>query len=457
MTDSNAALAMARPGVTRALTQWLATCSDDAVAPDALEVASHCLLDWVGVTLGGCNDDGPVMVRAEIAEQGGHPQATLVGTRERASAVQAALANGIASHALDFDDVHAQLNGHPTVAIMSAVLPLAERQNASGLELLRAFAFGVEFACRVGRYVGLTHYQRGWHATCTVGGLGAAAACARLLRLDQAGVARAIGLAASQAGGLKSMFGTMVKPLHAGKAASVGLSSTLLAARGFTAREDVLECEQGFNAVLGGDGNAEAALADLDTPRAVREVLFKYHAACYGTHAGIDALRGLREDVALVPDNITRIDLHVPHTNLSICNIAEPKTGLEAKFSMRLTAAMAVLGEATGDSETYTDALCARDDIQAIRDRVHINVASDGFGYGTEAVVHLADGVVHRNRADVGTPEPDLSRQQDRLSSKFAGLAVSTLGSRTEAVTEQLLGAAESASVRQLLEMCVPR
>lgn len=444
-----------REDVTRALAEWAARTRARDVPDEVMTVATHCLLDWAGVTLGGVDEAGPVMVRAEVREQGGHHQATLLGTGDRVNVMQAALANGIASHALDFDDVHAVLSGHPTVAVMSAVAPLAEHRGASGEELLNAFVTGVEVACRVGQYVGPAHYQRGWHATATVGALGAAAGAARLLGLDAEATARAIALAASQTGGLKSMFGTMCKPLHAGRAASTGVFAAQLAARGFTANPEGLECAQGFNATFGGAGDAEGALADLGVPRHLRDVLFKYHAACYGTHAGIDALARLREERALAAENVERVDLHVPEANLAMCNIAEPSTGLQAKFSMRFTAAMALSGTPTGDSRVFDDALCQRPELVALRDRVHVHKGSEGFSFGAEAVVHMSDGVVHRLQADAGIPEPDLARQGERLRAKFSLLAEPVLGARTAAVAERLLGMQAEPEVGAVLKQCV--
>ena len=166
---------------------------------------------------------------------------------ERLPAASAALINGAAAHALDFDDVNLAMPGHPSVAILPALLALAEERGSSGKDVLTAFVAGYELQCSVGRAIAPGHYDvLGFHATATVGSFGAAAACAHLLRLSLEQFATALGIAGTQAAGLKSMFGTMCKPLHAGKASYHGLVAAKLAMRGFTSRSDVIECQQGF-------------------------------------------------------------------------------------------------------------------------------------------------------------------------------------------------------------------
>src|SRR5215475_6491907 len=184
-----------------------------------------------------------------MQEQGGAPIATVIGHGVRLPVLLAALVNGAASHALDFDDVNLAMTGHPSVVLLSALIALAEERGSSGQDVMTAFVAGYELQCRLGLLLAPGHYNTlGFHATATVGSFGAAAACAHLLGLDAEKTATALGIAGTQAAGLKSMFGTMCKPLHAGKAAQNGLIGASLAARGFTSRGDVLDCPQGFAA-----------------------------------------------------------------------------------------------------------------------------------------------------------------------------------------------------------------
>src|SRR5262249_8865640 len=220
---------------------------------DIRTLTRQCLLDWLPVTLAGSREELSRILAEQAIEDCGKPAASLIGRSEKVSAQQAALVNGAASHALDYDDVNMAMNGHPTVPIVAALLALAEDSDRSGADFIAAFVAGYETECRIGALVLPDHYGRGFHATGTIGSFGAATACAHLLGLDAEKTATALGIAATQAAGLKSMFGTMCKPLHAGKAAQNGLLAALLAACGFTSRTDALECAQGFAATQSSD------------------------------------------------------------------------------------------------------------------------------------------------------------------------------------------------------------
>ena len=211
-----------------------------------VEASKHCLLDWIGVTIAGLEEPLTQMLIEQAEADGGEKQASIIGDGRRFSTSQAALINGSASHALDYDDVQTRLQGHPTVPVALVVLALGEKDGASGKDVITAFAAGVDAECRIGAYIGMTHYLKGWHSTATIGTFGAAVGASRMLCLDSEKCALAMGIAGTQAAGLKSMFGTMCKPLHAGKAAQNGLFAANMAARGFTSRPDVLERHQGF-------------------------------------------------------------------------------------------------------------------------------------------------------------------------------------------------------------------
>src|SRR5581483_10735246 len=237
------------------------------------ELARQCVLDYFGVALAGAGDELVGILADEMAAAGGVAEASLVGRAARLPVLSAALVNGAASHALDYDDVNLAMPGHPSVAILPALVALAEARGASGRALIAAFVAGYETACRIGMALAPGHYGRGFHATGTVGAFGAAAACAHLLGLDGEATARALGIAGTQAAGLKSQFGTMCKPFHAGKAAQNGL----LAARRFSSRADLVECDQGFASTHSRDFAPERALAEPPGGFYLRANLFKYH------------------------------------------------------------------------------------------------------------------------------------------------------------------------------------
>jgi len=325
--------------------------------PDSVRaLARQCVLDYIGVGLAGADDALVLILLDELSEPGADTQASVIGHPIGLPVLAAALVNGAAGHALDYDDVNLAMPGHPSVAILPGLMALAEQRRSSGREVIAAFVAGYETACRIGMAMRPGHYGRGFHATGTVGAFGAAVACARLLGLDADQTAQAIGIAGTQAAGLKSQFGTMCKPFHAGKASQNGLLAARLAARGFSSRPDFVECEQGFAATHGPDFHPEAALADPPSGFYILANLFKYHAACYMTHSAIECGRQLRERHEVMPDDIAAIALSVNRGSDRICNIPSPIDGLQAKFSLRQTLAMALSGVDTASLRTYSAA-----------------------------------------------------------------------------------------------------
>ncbi len=419
---------------------------------DVLVRARHCLLDWLGVTLAGAGEPVSRIVREEAAAEGGRGEALIFGTGLRLPVAQAALVNGTASHALDYDDVIEAMWGHPTVGVAPVVLALGELLDADAGAVLAAFVAGVEVSSRLGVMMGATHYGQGWHATGTLGAFGAAAAASRLLGLDAEQAAHALGIAATQASGLKAMFGTMGKPLHAGHAASVGLRAASLARRGFIARTDAIECPQGFVEAHGGGLVVREDLGAATRAFHLRDVLFKYHASCYGTHGAIEAAHALR---AQQPDisahSLARIEVRVPEGALRMCVIPRPATGLEGKFSLAYTVGGALAGLDTAALESFSDGRVGDAAIAAFRDKVE--VAGDASLGGFEAEVELVgtDGTRTRWAADAGKPETDLARERARLGAKFIALARPTLGAAADSLPALMGGFGRGTSLSDLL------
>jgi len=418
-----------------------------AALPDEIRaLARQCIQDTIAVALAGADDDLVGILRAELEEAGGTPQSSVWGSTLRLPAGAAALLNGTMGHALDYDDVNLAMPGHPTVAILPAVMALGEARGASGAEVMAAFVVGYETACRIGRALAPGHYDGlGFHATGTVGAFGAAAGCAHLLGLDEEQTLHALGIAATQAAGLKSMFGTMCKPLHAGKAAQNGLLAAKLAARGFTARPDSLECIQGFASTHSPDFHPDAALADPEGGWHIRANLFKYHAACYLTHAGIEAARTLREMPGVTADRIAAITLRVDESTDRVCNIAEPRTGLEAKFSHRLTAAMALAGLQTNRLDSFTASVATDPRITALRDKVSIELVPRFGPTHATMDIRLIDQTTLSADHDAGIPAADIAHQGTRIRAKFDGLVAPILGTTRGAALSAALDSFDTA------------
>jgi 2-methylcitrate dehydratase PrpD len=434
---------MTNPTHTANLTEFLAFRATNLRYEDIPEparaLARQCILDYFGVAIAAADDPLVRILLDEMAEAGGAPQACVIGHAARLPALSAALVNGAAAHALDYDDVNMAMPGHPSVAILPGLLALAELTGASGRDVITAFVAGYETACRIGVALQPGHYNSGFHSTGTVGSFGAAAACARLLGLQTMGTAAALGIAGTQAAGLKSQFGTMCKPFHAGKAAQNGLLAARLAARGFTSRSDLVECVQGFALTHGPDFSPEAARA---TPQAGLHLfanLFKYHAACYLTHAPIECARRLRDEHRLKPEDIAEITLRLDASCERVCNIPAPVDGLQSKFSLRQTVAMALAGVDTASLAAYSIENALDPVLVRLREQVKLDWQDAWPQTVSELELALADGHRVAVRHDAGIPAADIDEQGERLAGKFDALVEPIFGSaRTRELREAI-------------------
>ncbi|MDH3579344.1 MAG: MmgE/PrpD family protein [Hyphomicrobiales bacterium] len=416
--------------VTADFARWVAGLNADAIPENAFTWARHALLDWFGVTIAGAREPLVEMLAAEC-EPAENAPCTLVGRAARSGLLDAALINGAASHALDYDDTHRRLHGHPTVCVAPVALALGEKLGLSGRDVLTGFIAGVEVACNLGEMSDESHYEAGFHATGTMGTFGAAAAAAKLMQLDPSATARALAIAASQASGLKINFGTMTKPLHAGKAAMNGLLAARLAARGFTAHETAIEAPQGFAAAEVPDFAGGPIRPDNTRPLAVEETLFKYHAACYLTHAALEAIAELRAKHGLDLDDVDTITLFIRPTHFTVCCIPAPQSGLEVKFSIQHVAVMALDGVDTGALASYSDENASDPRYVAAREeKVRIETRDDMDRMGAAVSIALKDGRTVRSEANAGFPASDVDRQWTKLSAKFTSLTEPVIGAQ---------------------------
>jgi 2-methylcitrate dehydratase PrpD len=440
--------------LTKTLAAQASAVTYDDLPEPVRALARQCALDYYGVALAGKDDELVAILLAELDEAGGTAQASVIGHKARLPSLSAALVNGAAGHALDYDDVNLAMPGHCSVAILPGLIAVAEQRRSSGREVIAAFVAGYEIACRIGMALRPGHYDRGFHATGTVGCLGAAAACARLLGLDAEATARALGIAGTQAAGLKSQFGTMCKPFHAGKASQNGLLAARLAARGFSSRPDLVECEQGFAMTHGPDFRPEAALADPPNGFHIFANLFKYHAACYLTHGPIECARALREQHGVEPEQVTRLTLSLDRSCERVCNIPAPTDGLEAKFSLRQTVAMALSGVDTASLAAYSATTATDPELVRLREKLVLDFHEGWPQAAAELEVALTDGRVVKASHDAGIPSADIAAQGERLVAKFDALADRVLGAaRSRELRETILGLDSIANVGALARL----
>jgi 2-methylcitrate dehydratase PrpD len=442
--------------LTRALAERAIALRYNELPAPVRELAGQCVLDYLGVALAGTHDPLVQILLDEMAEAGGSAQASIIGHSARLPMLSAAMVNGSAAHALDYDDVNMAMPGHPSVAILPGLLALAEFKCSSGREVVTAFVAGYETACRVGAALQPGHYNLGFHSTGTIGTFGAAAACARLLGLGTEATAMTLGIAGTQAAGLKSQFGTMCKPFHAGKAAQNGLFAARLAQRGFTSRTDIVECTQGFALTHGPDFVPDAALGTPAAGFHLLANLFKYHAACYFTHAPIECARRLREEHRLTPELIAGITLRLDASCDRVCNIPVPVDGLQSKFSLRQTVAMALAGIDTASVGAY-NAENARDPgLVSLRNRVRFDWQHNWPQTLCELELELVDSRRFSARHDAGVPAADIAEQGVRLAAKFDALVAPVLGApRARELREMISDLDNVADIRSLTRLAV--
>src|SRR5262249_22378630 len=314
----------------------------------ALRAARRGVLDWIGCALAGSGHKTITTLLDVLQETSGRPQATVLGRNLRLGLLDAPLANGQMGHVLDYDDTH--MGGvvlHTSSPVLGALFALAERAPVSGADFMLAYAMGFEAGVRSGR-TAPGHHKGGWHLTGTLGSIAAGAAAGKLLRLDRQRLAYAMGIAATQAGGLQQNRGTMCKSFHAGKAAANGVLAALLAERGFDKPQEIIEGEKGFCRTYSDVAEPERLTEDFGNGWLIETNGHKPYACGVVLHPLIDAVIAIRDRQAIDPAKVDEIGLRVHPLVLSITGVREPATGLQSKFSMLHAAAAALIDGAAG-------------------------------------------------------------------------------------------------------------
>lgn len=413
-------------GLTARLGSFIAGTDGKNVPDEAYEHAKVAFLDWVAVTVAGKDDP---LVRKLIDytnTMGGNEQATILGHAMKKSVSQAALINGSASHALDYDDTLASFLGHPSVTLFPSLLALGEWKERSGEEFLTAYLVGLQAGVTVAQCAGVEHYMAGWHGTSTIGHLASAAGCARLLRLDAKKCVYALGLAATQSSGLKRVFGTMCKPFHAGRSSQAGLMSALLAEQGFTSAEDVLEGPHGFFQVLRGSGNEEPAVR-LGKEWDVEALSQKYHASCHATHSPLEATLAIVKNEKVNLDEIEAIRVQSSQLALDAAGKTEASTGLEGKFCIPYCVANAVLRGETG-TQAFTDEKVRDAGVRELMKKIHVTLDPKMKTLESRVEMETKDGQVFCAFSDILQEIPPLEIKKERVKSKYLDLCDPVIG-----------------------------
>jgi 2-methylcitrate dehydratase PrpD len=444
-------------GLTQEVASFVAKTRRRDIPEEVLRSAKGFILDGFGVALAGSTDECSRIVQMHIRQMGARSECAVLGTGLRAPAPKAALANGVAAHAMDYDDTQLStskeavygLLTHPTTPVLAAVLAIGEKERISGEELLLAYLLGVEVECRIADAINPRHYQSGFHSTATMGGLGAAMAVGKILALKEEALARTLGIAASMASGLRENFGTMTKPLHAGRAAENGVTAALLAQAGFTAATNILEARRGFyNAMAGGYDESKIA-GRLGHPYFMQTpgISIKPYPSGSLSHPAQDLILDLVKQHDLRAENIESIDVG---TNSNVPNaliFPMPKTALEGKFSIPFCMAIAVLERKAGIAQ-FTDKKVRERKVIDLMKRVTLYVDDELEALGYDQVrsrirIKLRDGKIIEGRYDVARGHPEKPMNWAELEEKFRDCADLVLPRKNAEETIQMVARLE--------------
>jgi 2-methylcitrate dehydratase PrpD len=415
------------PAVTQILAKFVATHPTRGWS-DAVDHEAHrTFVNWLGCAVGAATHEaaGAALAAARLLQPAA--QASVLGRAEKVDMASAALLNGITSHTFDFDDTHLKTIIHPAGPVASAVLAMAEHFGHSGREVIDALVIGIDVSCRVGNAMYPDHYDRGWHITGSTGTLGAAAACARLLKLDVEKTVMALGIAASQPIGMREQFGTMTKPFHPGGAARAGLMSALLASQGYTASPKALEAPRGMMQTISTKNDWNEITDELGQRFEISFNSYKPFACGIVIHPSIDACSQLRLQ-GITPEHIERIELKVHSLVLELTGKKEPQDGLQAKFSVYHGCAAGLTFGCAAEDE-FSDTVVTRPDMVALRRKVVATVDDSIDEASADVVAVLRDGrrvhvFVEHAIGSLKNPMTDA-----QLEAKFQGMSNPVLGS----------------------------
>jgi 2-methylcitrate dehydratase PrpD len=424
--------------VTRTLARYIVNAKPGDLPAPVRDHAVRTFLNWLGCAVGSCRHEAVDIAIKALTPFAGAAQASILGRTERSDIFTASLINGISSHVFDFDDTHLKTVIHPAGPVASAIFALAEYRPITGAEFVHALALGVEAECRIGNAVYPDHYDRGWHITGSAGVFGAAAAVGKLLGLDEEKMVWALGIAASQPVGLREQFGTMTKSFHPGRAAQNGMTAAFLASEGFTSSEQGIEAKRGWANVTSTKQDYTEITEGLGERHESLLNSYKPFACGIVIHPAIDGCIQLRNEHKLSAEKIARIDLKVHPLVLELTGKRTPKVGLEGKFSVFHSAAVAIIDGRAGENQ-YSDAAVVDPKTVKLRDSIDAVVDNSIAADSVHITVTLTDGSKLEKFIEHAIGSKDRPMNNDDLAVKFTDLV------------EPILGAARTA---ELLKAC---
>ena len=443
------------PPITQILAKFVATHPSRGWSDGVEHEAHRTFLNWVGCAVGAAQHESAEATLGAIRMLQPAAQSSVLGRGDKVDMASAALVNGITSHTFDFDDTHLKTIIHPAGPVASALLALAEVTGASGREVIDALVLGIDVSCRMGNCIYPDHYDRGWHITGSTGTLGAAAGCARLLRLDEAKTAMALGIAASQPIGMREQFGTMTKPFHPGAAARAGLTSALLAKHGFTASPKALEAPRGYAQVVSSKYDWNEITGELGSRFEISFNTYKPFACGIVIHPTIDAATQLRAKGVRAED-VERVELRVHPLVLELTGKKEPQDGLQGKFSVYHGFAAGLIFGRRAKPNTMTQ-IVRREDVTALRRKVVATVDEKIDEASADVTAILKDG--RKVHVFVEHAIGSLERPMDDkdLEAKFHSLADAVIGkAKADALVEACWTLAAAKDVHGLVDKARP-
>jgi 2-methylcitrate dehydratase PrpD len=414
---------------TRSLADFVATLSTPNLPPEVVHSAKRALVDWLAATLAGSVESASAKLRDVVSSVASEPVASIVGSGQRTSGPFAALVNGYASHATDFDDVFnpPETTVHLGSCVWPTVMAIAEMRELTGADAIAAYTAGFEAGARVARAAGITHFESAWQVTGTAGHLASAAAGARALRLGGSATANALGMAAAQASGIREIYGSDAKALQPGRAAMDGVLNALMAERGMTARDTALEGERGLLSVISKAPAPDVLVEALGDEWAVLSNGHKLYPNASLLHPTIDAAIALTKDPSFAPQNVATVVVRMLPFAASVTGLTHPGPGSAARFSAAHCVAFALQTGYLG-LDSFT-ALAVNDaEVARLRGVVTV-IGDDTVGKrGASMTVTMRDGTAleHVVTANRGTPQNPLS--DDDLDAKLRSIAVPRLG-----------------------------